>query len=111
MEISSKQQSNITILTLKGRLDGESSPTLEKTVNHHLANGSKHIIFDCPLLNYISSAGLRVFLLSSKKADAAGGQIAFSSLQNGIIEVFELSGFDNLFTTHTDLETALTDFT
>lgn len=110
MEISSKQQSDITILTLEGRLDGESSPTLEKTVNHHLANGNNHIIFDCPQLNYISSAGLRVFLLSSKKATAAGGRIAFSSLQNGITEVFKLSGFDNLFTAHADLETAVADF-
>lgn len=110
MEISSQQQSDITILTLNGRLDGESSPTLEKTVNHHLSNGSKRIVFDCTQLNYISSAGLRVFLLSSKKATSAGGEIAFSSLQNSIIEVFELSGFDNLFTAHADLETALADF-
>ncbi len=110
MKISSKQQSDVTILTLEGRLDGESSPTLEKAVNHHLANGSKHIIFNCPQLNYISSAGLRVFLLSSKKTIATGGQITFSSLQSGIIEVFELSGFDNLFTTHADLKTALAKF-
>ncbi|MCF6313181.1 MAG: STAS domain-containing protein [Verrucomicrobiales bacterium] len=110
MEISSRQQSGITILTLDGRLDGETSPALEKTIHHHLANGQNQLLFDCPQLNYISSAGLRVFLLSSKKTTAAGGSIAFCSLQTGILEVFELSGFDQLFTNHPDLETALQTF-
>jgi len=110
MEISSTQQANITILALDGRLDGESGPSLEKTIHHSLTKECKQIIFDCTQLNYISSAGLRVFLLSSKNAKAQGGDVAFCSLQPAIVEIFELSGFDNFFSSHADLETALKAF-
>ena len=110
MEISSSQQSSITILTLDGRLDGESSPSLEESVNDHLANDCKQIIFDCSQLNYISSAGLRVFLISSKRTSAVAGCVTFCSLQPNIVEIFELSGFDNLFSSHADLDTALKSF-
>jgi len=100
MEITVTPQSGATVLTLNGRLDGLTSPQLEQAVDARLAAGGTRLVFDCALLSYASSAGLRVFLSAAKRAGAAGGKIAFSSLQEPVAEVFKLSGFDKLFAIH-----------
>lgn len=100
MEITAHPHAAATVLALNGRLDGLTSPALEGAINAQLAAGQARLVFDCALLSYVSSAGLRVFLSAAKKAQAAGGKVAFSTLQASVAEIFELSGFNNLFALH-----------
>jgi anti-anti-sigma factor len=93
MEITESTTNAVTVLALSGRLDGLTSPTLEKKVDGLLAAGTRKLVFDCGQLTYASSAGLRVFLASAKKFKTAGGQAAFAALTPAVQEVFELSGF------------------
>jgi len=44
-------------------------------------------------VTYISSAGLRVIVLSAKQAKAANGGFAVFGLQPAVSEVFEVAGF------------------
>jgi len=48
-------------------------------------------------LDYISSAGLRVLLLSAKKARAGHGKFCIVSLSQTVMDVFEISGFSAIF--------------
>ena len=97
MDITESKINSITVLALCGRLDGLTSPILEKKINALLATGTRQLIFDCGQLVYTSSVGLRVFLISAKKLKSAGGQAAFAALTPAVHEVFELSGFTSLF--------------
>jgi anti-anti-sigma factor len=97
MDITESKINSATVLALSGRLDGLTSPILEKRVDALLATGMRQLVFDCGQLAYASSVGLRVFLASSKKLKAAGGQAAFAALTPTVHEVFELSGFTGLF--------------
>ena len=99
------------MLALNGRLDGVTSPDLEQALDGRLAAGESKIVFDCSSLGYTSSAGLRVFLSAAKRADTAGGKIAFSSLQEPVAEVFKLSGFDKLFAIHNSVADAVASLT
>ena len=47
-------------------------------------------MFDLAALNFISSAGLRVFANSRKRLKERGGQAAFVRMQPQIQEVFEI---------------------
>ena len=107
MEITATCQAGVTVLALDGRLDGLTSPQLEQAVDARLAAGATRLVFDCALLSYVSSAGLRVFLSAAKKAEAAGGRVVFSSLQAAVAEIFRLSGFNNLFAAHPRLDEAV----
>jgi anti-anti-sigma factor len=93
MDIIESKINSATVLALSGRLDGLTSPILEKKVDALLGAGTRQLVFDCGQLLYASSAGLRVFLGSAKKLKTAGGQAAFASLTPAVHEVFELSGF------------------
>ena len=97
MDITESQINSTTVLALSGRLDGLTSPILEKKVDALLATGTRQLVFDCGQLVYTSSSGLRVFLTSAKKLKSAGGQAAFAALTPAVHEVFELSGFTSLF--------------
>jgi len=89
-----------TVLTPVGRLDGLGSPGLEHKVDALLAAGVRRLVFDCSRLDYVSSAGLRVFLVSAKKLKGAGGKATFAALTPTVHEVFELSGFLNVLEVH-----------
>ncbi len=93
MDITESKIASSTVLALNGRLDGLSSPILEKKVDALVTAGARKLVFDCSQLSYASSAGLRVFLGSAKKLKSAGGAAAFAALTPGVQEVFELSGF------------------
>jgi len=93
MEITENKLNSATVLALTGRLDGLASPALEKKIDALLAAGNRTLVLDCARLDYVSSAGLRVFLTTAKKTKAAGGKAAFAALTPGVREIFELSGF------------------
>ena len=78
------------MLAPSGKLDGFSAPALEAQVNRHLAEGEKRIVFDCSGLQYVSSAGLRVFSIVRKHFKERGGQASFINMQPQINEVFEI---------------------
>lgn len=100
MEIAESQLGSATVLTLSGRLDGLTSPSLERKVDALLAAGARKLVFDCASLTYCSSTGLRVFLGSAKKAKSAGGTAAFAALSPAVQDVFELSGFVSILAIH-----------
>jgi len=57
-------------------------------------------------LNYISSSGLRVFLVIQKKMVALKGQFKLCNLQPGIKEIFDISGFSSIFSVFPDAAAA-----
>ncbi len=97
MKIKKEKIENFIVLKIKGRLDTAHSPILEKEVNQFFDSGEKNLIFDCSEMNYISSSGLRVFLVAQKKAISISGKLYLCNLQPAIQEIFRISGFSNLF--------------
>jgi anti-anti-sigma factor len=93
MDIIETNVNGAAVLAIGGRLDGLASPGLDQKVAAILAGGARQLVFDCARLDYVSSAGLRVFLTAAKKFKAAGGRAAFAALSPAVREVFELSGF------------------
>lgn len=81
---------------LDGRLDTMTSPDLEKKINE-VADKAEKLIFDLDKLEYISSAGLRV-LLGAAQAMEDKGEMVVRNLSQSVRDVFELTGFNLLFT-------------
>ena len=98
MNIKSEKIKNFTVLKIEGRIDTLHSSVLEEQVNQLFESGEKNLIFNCKGMNYISSSGLRVFLVAQKKAISLDGKLYLCNMQPAIQEVFRISGFSNLFT-------------
>ena len=80
---------------LDGRLDTITSPELESKINEVVDDASK-LILDLANLEYISSAGLRV-ILGALQAMEDKGDMVVRNLSESVREVFDLTGFSNLF--------------
>jgi len=83
-------------LVLKGRIDALSSPDIEKEFNALILSGERLIVSDLSEVNYISSAGLRVFLGIQKQLKKAGGQIVLFRPIKSVLDVFRISGLADM---------------
>jgi anti-anti-sigma factor len=90
----------VLVLAISGRLDGVSAPALEAQISDLVSAGAKRIVFDCSGVDYVSSAGLRVFLVAAKQLQTASGRCGFAALSSQVREIFRLSGFLELFEIH-----------
>ncbi len=96
MIISSDSQDGVTIVAINGRVDGASAPELENELSSRIRDGSVRILLDCGEMNYISSAGLRVFLLAAKRCKQSGGALSIAALQPSCRSVIEMGGFHTI---------------
>jgi anti-anti-sigma factor len=93
MEINQKEQNGIVYLAFKGRLDGSSAVEAEETINTIFKSENNRLLFDFELLEYLSSAGLRVVLGAAKEIKRRDGKFVLCALNSYVKEVFEVSGF------------------
>lgn len=106
MNLRETRSGAVTVLTLSGRLDGLSAPTLEAHTTRLVAEDAKRLVFDCSELNYISSAGLRVFLATAKQMQSLGGRCGFAALSPATRQIFQLSCLFELLEVHVTLADA-----
>lgn len=83
-------------LTLSGRLDTTTAPQLETELKSSL-DSVDSLILNFEDLEYISSAGLRV-LLSTQKVMNKQGKMVIRHVNDTILEVFEVTGFNDILT-------------
>jgi anti-anti-sigma factor len=110
MEISQKQQDGIVIVSIKGRLDADSSGDAEKELDVFLKENKSRFLFDLSELEYLSSAGLRVLLGVAKAGRQTDGKIVLCCLNSIVKEIFEISGFDSLIPIRDSVEEGLKEF-
>ena len=90
---------NGATLTVKpvGELDSITSPVFEEEFRRHLT-GVSDIIVDFEKLDYISSAGLRVFLAVEQTLERQGAEMKLIHVNEHIMEIFDLVGFLDVVT-------------
>lgn len=85
------------VAILEGRLDTAASPETEKAMQPLFDCENKNIILDCTKLDYISSSGLRIFLMVLKNTKPKGCRVYIQGLNDDLRQVFAMTGFTNLF--------------
>lgn len=111
MKVRVEQIPLATLVIPEGRLDFSAAAPFQQHLEQALAAAPKAaagaVIVDCGALDYVSSAGLRVFLQIARASQRAGIAFALSTLQPAVREVFELSGFSRMIPVHADRAAAL----
>jgi anti-sigma B factor antagonist len=107
MNIKKEKIGDFSILKIKGRTDTIHSAELEVEVKKLFDSGETNVILNCSEMNYISSSGLRIFLIAQKRAISINGKLYLCNMQPAIQEIFKISGFWNLFTIFDTQEEAL----
>ena len=106
MDVNDETVGDALVVMPRGRLDSNTSPAFEAHLLGRV-EGPARVVVDFTGLDYISSAGLRVLLMASKKARQGGAKLALCGLQPAVREVFEISGFLSILTVCDDRAQAL----
>lgn len=110
METREEKIGAVTVLSVNGKLDATTSSELEVKLITFIDAGEKRLVLDFTELSYISSSGLRVLLIGAKHLnDKGGGKMVVTGLQPNVREIFEISGFQNIFTIFSSRQEAVTD--
>jgi anti-anti-sigma factor len=107
MEIQTRKEKSVVIVSVKGRMDALTAPEFEKNLSDLISKGETLFLLNFAGLEYISSAGLRSILATFKKLKEKQGKILFTGLQGPVEEVFKISGFHSIFKNFDSEETAL----
>ncbi|MBQ8490364.1 MAG: STAS domain-containing protein [Pseudobutyrivibrio sp.] len=97
MEISEKLVDEAIWITISGNVDSISSSELQQHILTAFQQ-KKNVVIDFANVRYMSSAGLRAILLGQKTAVSKGGSLKLIHVQEAVMSVFRITGFDKLLT-------------
>jgi len=109
MEITERKTADIVTLSLSGKLDTTTAKAFEERILGQIESGDRRFIIDLAQLDYVSSAGLRVFVLAAKRLDSANGKLVLCGFKktvpchtlnrtrDPVREVFDIAGFSSIF--------------
>lgn len=100
------QLDELVCVRLSGRLDSNNAAVVEQALLARIQEGHSRLVIDLTDLDYISSAGLRVFLLVAKKLRQQQGQLSLCNMSRSIKQVFEISGFTAILKVCDDFDSA-----
>ncbi|MDF2158888.1 STAS domain-containing protein [Algoriphagus sp. CAU 1675] len=107
LSIEVLQDQNHSILLLEGEIDASNSIQLDESIRSLADNGAQSILVDGSKLEYISSAGLGVFMSYLEDFQENGISLKIYSLTPRVLEVFKILGLDQLISIFPDKTTAL----
>ena len=88
---------SVTVLAVRGELDAHTAPELETAIKKCRDEGKTKLIVHGGELDYISSAGLGVFMAFIEEIRTMDGDIKICALQPKIFDVFDLLGFPLIY--------------
>ena len=97
MNVTLQEQDGNMVAILAGSLDTAAAAETEKAMSPLNDVEGKDIIIDCTDLEYISSAGLRIFLGILQNAQEKGGHVYIKGINDSVRAVFTITGFSNIF--------------
>ena len=97
METTIQEVDGKLVATLSGEFDTAAAIDAEQALKPLLESSGRDLAIDCSELEYISSSGLRLFLCVLKGAKAKGSHVYITGMNDDIRNVFNMTGFTNLF--------------
>jgi len=97
LDIEIIEKGRFKILKLKGRIDANWSLRLSESINEVIRGGAYDIILDAAEVDYISSAGVRVLLMSYKELNKLNGSFALYRPCENVKSIINMMGLSSLF--------------
>jgi len=101
MNVASRRYANALVVKVAGRLDQDTCEAFRMQLMGFVADAAAQpggaVVLDLSGLEYVSSAGLRCFMLASREARAKNARIVVAELQPMVAEIFAISHFNLVF--------------
>lgn len=111
LKITKRQNKNVTILELSGKVQiGESSAKLRTSLRELAQKGEKKILINLAEVSQIDSSGLGEFVAGSASLRRNGGEIKLLNLPNRINELMMLTKLLTVFEIFENEEESVNSF-
>lgn len=94
MEVTIIENEGLATVKIEGRIDTSTAPSLEKKLGK-VTKKTSNICLDFEKVEYITSAGLRVVLATSKQVSQEG-KLTIINTSPVIKEIFDMTGFSTV---------------
>ena len=101
---------DVRAVRIAGNLDTQTSAVAQERLIRLIDDGATKILVDFEDLNYISSSGLRMLLVAVKRLEGTSGQLRVCNPNKMVREVFDTSGFSEIFSVYKSQAEALDGF-
>ncbi len=108
--ITRVERGEVTSIRLEGFLDAHTAPDLDKEIKYVMGRGTTRIVANLTRLDYISSAGLGVFMSHVESLRADGGDLRLCGLIPKVRRVFDIVGFSRVFELDEEEESSVEGF-
>lgn len=108
--VAVREDSEINIINLQGYLDAHTAPELESAFTKLIDDRKYKVVVNFEDLNYISSAGLGVFMAYVETMRENNGDIKFSNMNTKVYNIFDLLGFPMIYEFYKDETEAVQKF-
>jgi anti-anti-sigma factor len=109
VQVYAQNKPGVVILRFVGRVSQETVDQFKSLLDPYLpgcAAGKDALILDLSGVEYVSSAGLRVFMLALRMIKSQKGALFLCALQPIVKEIFQVSKFSLLFSIHETVQQA-----
>jgi anti-anti-sigma factor len=106
MDLVTEQKDAVTVVRASGDLNAASCGKLEEALSALIGQGRTRLVLDLEGVRYVSSAGLRVFLLIAKRLTGKG-RFALSRATEPVRQVLDITGFSSIIEVQPSLEEAI----
>ena len=112
MNLTDETKNDVLVLSPQGRIDTRSSGEFEQAVMAHAIgpDGTTQVVMNFAGLDYINSTGMRVLLILAKRLGGVNGKLVLCEMKEHILEVFKISGFNQILTITDNEDEALKRF-
>ena len=99
MNVSARRYASAVVLQVSGRLDQDTCEAFRGDLMKHVETAAQGggIVLDLSQMEYVSSAGLRCFMLASRQAKSQQARVFVAALQPMVKEIFDISHFNLVF--------------
>jgi anti-sigma B factor antagonist len=111
MELTSREDGDITILTVTGDLViGDGETTFKRTVTQLLEEGRVNLLVDLSAVGFLDSSGLGALVRALTQSQKEGGQTKLLNAGPQVRKLLQMTKLDSVFEIHDDMEAAVSSF-
>ena len=110
MSINVEDKNGIKVVKFEGKLDVSLSISIETELDKLIHDGVINMVFDLSGVEYLSSSGLRIFIVFMRSLKEKGGKLVLVCVPDIVTRVFKTVELNDLFEVYNSVEEGLASF-
>jgi len=93
LQVTREDDGTHIVLCLTGDINAANAEILETPLIEATAETSRKLAMDLTNVEYVSSAGLRIFMMAAKRLRARGERLSLRGVRPNVLTVLQMSNF------------------